>query len=132
MVSEVRPKNPHRIVSHGKNGSPTGWPKQAGNLPQHQAHDHGIFLRLRVVIGPPGNRFETALLIKRLRRLICAAHLQKCRICLATSCLFDDTLEHRGADSAAPVLTSDGDVINVELAGGLPGDDKARYWRFYD
>ena len=75
MVSEVRPKNLHRIVSHGKNGSPTTLPKQAGSLPQHKAHHYGIFLRFGVIIRPPGNGFETAFFVERLGGLICAADL---------------------------------------------------------
>src|SRR5215207_6551724 len=110
MVLEVRCKTSHRIVAHGKNGSPTSLPKQVGNSPQHKAHDHGIFLRFGVVVGPPGNSFETAPFIKGLRRVICAANLQKRRICLATSCLFSDAVEQCGANSAASVLTSDGDI----------------------
>ncbi len=67
--------NLHWIVSHGKNGSPTTLPKQAGNLPQHKAHDDGIFLRFRVIISAPGNGFETTLFVEHLRGLICAADL---------------------------------------------------------
>jgi hypothetical protein len=41
MVSEVNVLQ--RIVSHGKNGSPTGEANQAGNSPQNKTHNNGVF-----------------------------------------------------------------------------------------
>src|ERR1041384_7088661 len=76
-----------------KNGSPTSWPNQAGNSPQHQAHNHRIFTRLGVIVGPARDGAKTRLLIQRLGGEICAADLQKGRICLAKARFLNYPLE---------------------------------------
>jgi hypothetical protein len=70
MVAEIKAWNLHGIVSHAKMVAQPTWPNQAGNSPQHQAHNNRIFTGLGVVVGPVGNGPETALLIEGLRSVI--------------------------------------------------------------
>src|SRR6185369_5267052 len=62
----------HGIISHGKNGSPTTLPTQAGfclitvlTRPQVEAHHHRIFSRISVVIGPVSDGSEAAFSVER-------------------------------------------------------------------
>jgi hypothetical protein len=75
MVSEVKAWNLHGIVSHGKNGSPTTCPNQAGKLPQHQRHDYSIFPGLGIVVRTARNGLKTALFVESLGGVICAPDL---------------------------------------------------------
>ena len=51
MVAEVLAWNLHRIVSHGKNGSPTTYSNQAGNFTPTQGS-----LRPHLPLGPSSSR----------------------------------------------------------------------------
>src|SRR5215216_5108682 len=112
MVTEVKAWNLHEIGSHGKNGSPTTCPNQAGKLPQHQAHYYSIFPGLGIVVCTARNGLETALFVERLGGVICAPDFQKSRICLATARFVEDAVEQRRADATAPVLRPDSNVVD--------------------
>src|ERR1043165_5948565 len=93
VMGGLMPGDLHVIVSHGKNGSPTEWPNQAGNLPQIQAHHDGVFLWLGVIIRPPRNGLKTTLFVERLGDVICAANFKKCRLCFALPRLLKHMIE---------------------------------------
>jgi len=125
MVAEVRPENLLTIGLHGKNGSPITGPNQAGNSPQDEAHDNRVFLWFRVVIRPPRDGFEAALLIEGLRGVVGAANLKECSSCMAPAGLLNHALEERRTDASAPVFGPNREVVDVKLSGRLSGDDVA-------
>ena len=129
VMGGLMPGDLHVIVSHGKNGSRTEWPNQAGNLPQIQAHHDGVFFRLGIVIRPPRNGPETALLVKRLGGVICAPNLKKCSSCSALTSLVEHLIEQSRADAVSPELGPDRKIVNVQLTCGFSRDDVTRDWR---
>src|SRR5687768_7348946 len=93
MVAEVKAWNLHGIVSHGKNGSPTISPNQAGKLPQHKAHHYSVFPGLGIVVRTTRNGPKTTLLVKRLGRVIGTPNFQKRSICLAAARFVENAVE---------------------------------------
>src|ERR1044071_2749317 len=132
VMGGLMPGDLHVIVSHGKNGSPTGWANQAGISPQFKAHHDGVFLGFRVIVCPPRNGPKTALFVKRLGRMICAANFKKCCSCSAPAGLVEHLIEQSRADAATPELRPDRKVIDVQLAGGFTSHDVTRDRRRFE